>query len=208
MYVSVSELKDRLGITDTDRDFALDRAIEAASRWIDLKLGTRFYTTPAAPEVRYYTLSDCGWEVAVDDLLGLTELATDANGDGVYETIWTLNTDYRLGPPNAQYKNQPYRKLEKVWWTGRFSFPSYDRAIRVTSEQFGFCAIADVPPGIRELALLVAEQNAFNVLDVTMPGAQTYKLGAELTVTMATRDLPKLAQDILQEFRPTGGFLA
>lgn len=207
VYVSSSELKDRLGITDSDRDFALDRCVESASRWVDRALGTRFYHA-ATPEVRYYTLGANGWRVDLDDLLSVTEIATDANNDGTYETVWTLNTDYRLGPVNALLKSEPYRWIEKVWNTGRFSFPAYDRGIRVTSSTFGWCALSACPPGVRELTLLVAEQHAFNVLDTTMPGAQTYKLGTELTVTMASRDLPPQARDLLRQFQHDGGFIA
>lgn len=206
LYASVSELKDRLGITDTDRDFALDRALESASRWVDRTLGTRFYT-PGTPEVRYYTITNCGWRIDIDDVLSVTEVATDANSDGTYETVWLAGTDYRLGPINAPLKSEPYRFIEKVWWTGRFSFPAYEYAVRVTSSTFGYCALTDCPPGIRELTMLVAEQHAHNVLDTTLPGAQTYKLGNELTVTMATRDLPPAAQSILRQFQPTGGFI-
>lgn len=206
LYASVAELKDRLGIVDSDRDFALDRCLESASRWIDRTLGTRFYHA-LTPEVRYYTMSSCAWRIDLDDLLSITELATDANSDGTYETVWTLNTDYRLGPVNAPLKGEPYRWIEKVWYTGRFSFPAYDRAVRVTSSTFGWCALANCPPGIRELALAVAEVDAHNVLDVTLPGAQTYKLGAELTVTMAGREIPKRALQLLRNYQHDGGFI-
>lgn len=207
MYASVSELKDRLGFTDPDRDFALDRAIESASRWIDKTLGTRFYTTAGTPEVRYYSVTNCGWEIAVDDVLSVSEVATDANNDGTYETIWTANTDYRLGPANAALKGEPYRKLEKVWYSGRFFFPAFDRAIRVTSDSFGYCTLANVPPSIRELTMMVAQKMAPEILDATLPGTQTYKLGNEITVTMASQELPPLAQTILRQFRPTGGYI-
>jgi hypothetical protein len=207
MYVSVSELKDRLGITDTDRDFALDRAIEAASRHIDRTLGTRFYTTPGVPEIRYYSATNCTWQLRVDDLLSLTEVATDENGDGTYETVWTEGVDFILGPANALYTGDAYNRLDKLWWTGRFYFPVYDRAVRITSEAFGRCTIANVPPGIREASLLLAQNYAWEVLDATMAGVGTYKLGNELTLTMGTRDVPPIVNQILRQFQPAGGFI-
>ena len=57
LYASVAEFRDRMGITNTESDWQLDRALQTASRWIDRTLGRRFYTTDS-DEIRYYTACD------------------------------------------------------------------------------------------------------------------------------------------------------
>lgn len=206
LYATTAELKDRLGIEDTARDFALERCLEASSRWIERTLGRRFYVNGVDdPETRYFTADRCYWQVKVDDLLSVTEVASDANNDGVYETIWTAGTDFWLGPRNAPLKGEPYTTINRTWPTGRFSFPAWEYGVRVTSEAFGYSATT--PAEIRELALMVAELQARPVLDMTMAGVQTYRLGTEMSVTMDVKKLPPMAETILDQYRIGGGYL-
>ena len=203
LYASLAEFKDRLGIDGSDhsRDYALDHVLQSASRWIDATLGRRFYTTPS-PEVRYFTANLSFYYVDVDDLLSVTELATDANSVGTYDTLWTANTDYRLGPINAVAEGKPYQFIEKVWWTGRYSFPAYPYGVRVTG-QFGYCTLANVPPLIRELTMMVAETDSGPVNDLVIPGVATYKLGNELTVTAGGKNISTRAKSILDAYANT-----
>jgi hypothetical protein len=207
LYASVAEFRDRMGITDTESDWQLDRALQTASRWIDQTLGRRFYTTES-DEIRYYTASDCYWELRPeDDILSITTLATDANGDGVYETTWTTGTDYHLEPINAVANGEPYRRICRSWWQGRFSFPSYHNAVKVTGK-FGYCALVNVPPQITTLCMMVAEGEAGPGLsDLVIPGVQSYKIGNELTVTVAGKNLPRSAQSIIDHYRRGVGFI-
>lgn len=203
VYAYLAEFKDRLGIegSDQSKDYALDHVLQSASRWIDQTLGRRFYTT-AVPEVRYYTAWQSYWYLAVDDILSVTELVTDSNGDGVYETTWLAGTDYRLGPRNAPADGKPYDCIEKIWWTGRYSLPSYPEAVRITG-QFGYCALADVPPLIRELTMMVAETDSGPVNDLIIPGVATYKLGQELTVSAGGKNISERAKQILDIYTNT-----
>lgn len=203
LYASLAEFKDRLGIAgdDQSKDYSLDHVLQSASRWIDTTLGRRFYTT-AVPETRYFTACESYWYLYTGDLLSLTELATDANGDGTYETIWLQGTDFRLGPRNASAFGEPYNCIEKIWWTGRFSLPSYPDAVRITG-QFGYCSLANVPPQIRELTMMVAETDSGPVNDLTIPGVSTYKLGSELTVTSGSRQLSNRAHEIINLYKVT-----
>lgn len=205
LYASVSELSERLGIETSERDYALDHILQGASRWIDRTLGRRFYTT-TAPEIRYYTACTAHWYLETDDLLSVTTLATDANGDGVYETTWTANTDYWLGPRNAPLDAEPYTCINKTSTTGRFSFPGWQDAVQVTG-QFGYCTLANVPANIRELCLMVAEVEAQPILDLVIPGVQTYKMGNELSVTVGARRLPPMTQSIMDQYRRPAGYV-
>jgi hypothetical protein len=206
LYATTEELKDRLGITDTSRDFALERCLDGACRWIERTLDRRFYTTGES-EVRYYSAYNWYWQVQVDDLLSVDEVATDNNNDGVYETIWTLGTDFWLGPKNALARGEPYDTLNRTWPTGRVSFPGWVNSVRVTSTTFGYCALTNCPPGIRELALSIAETMAGPTMDFTMSGVQSYRIGTELSVTMATKNLPPLSLNTLDQFRKGGGYV-
>jgi hypothetical protein len=207
LYASLSEFKERIGIANDDqtRDFALDHVLEGSSRWIDNILGRRFYTT-TADETIYYTATNNYWHLPVEDLLSVTTLATDANGDGVYETSWTVGTDYWLGPKNAVIDGEPYRFISKAWPTGRFNFPAWENAIQVVGKR-GYSTLAARPAAIRELCLMVAEVDAMPLLDLVIAGTATYKLGAELTVTMGGKNLPPLARTIIDQYARNPGHL-
>jgi Phage gp6-like head-tail connector protein len=215
LYVTLDELKDRLRVTDTSQDFALERALDSACRWIENTLGRRFYV-PSTPEVRYYTAYDCDWQVRVDDVLSVTELATDNADNNTYATIWTLGQDYFLEPRNALVKQRPYTLLRRFWPTGRFNFPAWENAVRLTSSTFAYCQIEDCPPEIREASLLMAESMAQSVLlgSLSQSGVTSYRIGTELSVTMDatvaanTRVVaPPGVTSLLDHFRRDGGYV-
>jgi len=200
LYVSRAEFKDRVGIDDEGRDYAIDRVLDGASRWVENVLGRRFYTTDS-DETRYYTASECFWQLRPDDdILSVTSLQTDANGDTIFDTTWATPTDYYLGPVNSLVNGKPYTEINKTWWTGRFSFPAYDNAVKVIGK-FGYCTIDNCPAGIRELTMMVAQVDGQELLDLSMPGVQNYKLGNELSVTVSGKNLPRFATTIIDQYR-------
>ena len=131
--------------SDQVDDAILESIVTAASRWIDDYTGRRFY---AATETRVYTAR---WPdlLPVDDVLSVTALATDDDGDGVYETAWT-SADYDLEPANAALDGRPYRYL--LPRPGK-AFPLTRRGVRVTGV-FGYAAVPPAP--VREACLLAA----------------------------------------------------
>jgi hypothetical protein len=207
LYAPVAELRERLGLTDLSQDFTLDRALQTASRWIDRTLGRRFYI-PTVAEVRYYTACESYWYLEVDDFTSVTALATDANGDGVYETVWTVGTDYWLGPRNAPLNGEPYTCINKAWWSGRFSFPAWQDGVQVTGFP-GYCALANCPPQIREFCLRLAGNSvgtsgsSGGASDLVIPGVQSYKIGTELTVVAdpsSSKTLSPADRSLLDQF--------
>jgi len=194
-----------MGITGEERDYAVDRVLDGASRWVENVLGRRFYTT-AADETRYFT-SVYYWQLCPpDDILSVTMLSTDNSGLGLYETTWTAGVDYYLGPANAIADGMPYTEINRLSNTGRFSFPAYRDGVRVTGK-FGYCTIDNCPPGIRDLTMMVAESTGQSVLDLAMPGVQNYKLGNELTVTVSGRNLPPIARLLIDQFKRGSRFI-
>ena len=116
-YCTLAEVKSALRITDSTDDTLLEGAIEGASRRIDGYTGRFFYQTSATVNLYardIYTL------LLQDDLYQLTTLKTDDDGDGVYETTWTVNTDYQLQPTNVALQTRPYNRITAV---GGKTFP-------------------------------------------------------------------------------------
>src|SRR3954469_6115605 len=226
LYANVDDLKDRLGIGLNDaRESTLNQAIAAASRWVESQLGgRRFYATS---QTRYYTIDrpmhygyDAGlgygggvWAVqsstwgagsalriVIDDAVSVTSVATDQDGDGTYETGGTVGTDYWVGPRNAPSKSQPYRTINRNLAVGRYGFPSWEDSIQVTAS-FGYSTT--VPEEIRELTLAVAELYSRDVMEMSIPGVESYSLAADLKINMSEDDLPMVAQKTLTQYRDT-----
>lgn len=127
----------------------MNTALAAATRWIDERMDTRFR---AVAESRVYTAR---WSdlLYIDDLVSLTMLSTDEDGDGVYETTWSAS-DFILEPTNAAMRNRPYRQIRRRA-NGSRSFPTGDSAIEVTG-MFGYSL--EPPAPIRQACLLLAHR--------------------------------------------------
>jgi hypothetical protein len=159
--------------TDAARDTTIEGTIQAVSRSIDLLGPRRFWVNAAdALETRYCTVKKLigGLFWLPDDVVSITTLASDNDGDGTYEVTWAA-TDYKLGPPNAALDGWPYNYIRRLplglcWLPegiedgikiiGRFGFPavpaqiteacylqSYRLYLRKTSP-FGVAGSADM----------------------------------------------------------------
>lgn len=218
LYCTVDELRDRLCLTGTERDNALLDVCKSASRWVENRTGRRFYTVS---ETRYYTANfpwpGAGWAwnyerpsgglwtsqwLPIDDAMSVTAVATDEDNDGIYEVLWTPNTDYWLAPRNAALDNKPYTALHRTLATGNHVWPSWENAVAVTG---AFGAAIDTPEPIHEVALIVAELYARPLLDLTIPGVQSYRAGDGLQVQMDGENIPARAWAIIQDYRQRPG---
>lgn len=137
-YATLAEFKARFiptGLTDTTDDAVIVAVIEAVSRKIEQweYCNRWFYPRTAT---RYYTAEDADL-LRVDDLLSVTTLKTDDDGDRTYETVWTT-TDYDLEPFNALNESppQPYTKISLAP-NGNYSFPSTRRGVELVGK-FGY----------------------------------------------------------------------
>ena len=138
--MSYREIAHRMGV--------LENTITAVSRHIDNLTHRWFYSDT---QTRYYTpeLSDL---LYVDDLLTVTTLKTDEDGDGTFETTWTATTHYNLMPYNAATDGKPYTMIERSY-NGAYSFPLLKRSVQLVGE-FGYSATTPQP--INEACLLMA----------------------------------------------------
>lgn len=109
LYATRDQLKARLGLSDTGQDETVDALLYTASREVDTWTGRQFFTTR---ETRYFTPRDED-ELAVDDLLAVTSVKTDPDGDRTYPNTLS-STDYDLHPPNSTSMSppRPYWRLD------------------------------------------------------------------------------------------------
>lgn len=136
-YVTVSELKETLGLTgQTFADADLVLAVTAASRDIDEACGRRFWLDTDATSVRYYS-PDSIRRLMIDDLVDLTTLKIDRSGDGVYEETWTEGTDFVLEPLNAATDGWPYESVLSRSQSGSWFPCGYEKSVELTG-QFGW----------------------------------------------------------------------
>ena len=149
-YVSLTELKNTaelIGFSFADYDAT--QAINAAEQGIEEYCGRTFYPS-AATVTRYYAPTELGY-VLVDDLITAGTVASDADGDGTFETLWTANTDYILWPYNATADGKPFERLD-VNPSSSLRFPARPRSVLVTG-QFGWLA---TPPQVKEATTIMA----------------------------------------------------
>jgi hypothetical protein len=161
VYVDPDDLKKTLSASGSDYlDDELENAANAISRGIDRALGRTFGRDSEEVERHYSALDP--WSLTIDDLVTLTSLETDEDGDGTFETTWAAS-DYVLEPLNAPLDSEPYTGI-RVHPNGSRRFPTrYPRAVRLTGI-FGWPA---VPPQISEACWIIAEQ--LNQRKRTMP---------------------------------------
>jgi hypothetical protein len=147
-YISAEELKTALAMTgETYADEAIELAVGAASEAVDGYKRTTF--APTETQARVYTARAGVAALAIDDLNTLASLTVDADGDGVYETTWTLGEEFDLEPANAPLAGQPYDSI--VLRPGA-SFPRHPNAIKVTGS-FGW---QQTPQLVVQAAQLIA----------------------------------------------------
>jgi len=171
-YVELEELKSTLELTQTTfGNLDIERALPAASRALDEACGRRFYLDADATSVRYYSpgLANRLW---IDDLVDLTAVAVDTNGDGSFGSAWSENSDFVLAPLNAPEDGWPWTRIELHPLASSY-FPSYPRSVKVMG-QFGWAAVPDaIAKATTILAtqlLLRARQAPFGVLGFGLEG--------------------------------------
>ena len=156
-YVGPDELKDRLGQTDPATDSIIAGVCLAASRWIDTYCGRHFFRVT---DTRTYQPQNLAL-LDIDDLTSVTSLKIDNDGDGIYETTWTQNTQYMLRIGDGQFNQlasgepKPYTQVQLIGGSNFFPFiwpfVHLDR-VQITGV-FGW---PQVPPVIAQAALLIA----------------------------------------------------
>lgn len=169
---------------DTKEDEMLRELIEDVSRDIDGATGRHFYVQVA---VHRYTAKHADHLLLPDDLLAVTELATDSAADLSYATVWAT-TDYRLGPADAPTYStpRPYYKIHTAP-SGTQSFGTTLEGVRVTG-RWGYYQVLRRNPSLMAEALDTTETE----LDVDSGGdfevGLTILIGSEQMFVTAIHD--------------------
>ena len=177
-YTSLSVLKARLSIADTNDDTTLAALITAASNAVDRWCKRPFGGFAGSVEARIFDVqatiagplrvardvgigTGSGFIVGVptgytsivdiDPLLSVTAVATDTQANGVYDTTW-LTTDYNLMPPNAALDGLPYRQI-RASEQGAQQFPIGQRRLQISGT---WGEATTTPPLIQEAVILTA----------------------------------------------------
>ena len=160
-YCSAEELKSRLGIGDTADDFEVGLAVAAANGTIEEITGRYFWRGPST-DVRTYIPTSI-YQQTIDDLVSVTSVKVDRDGDGVYEETWTSGTDYQLYVWPGHYNTTafgetwpytgfnivgpkfipvvwPWSHLDRIQVTGVFGWPAVPRNVK----QAALIAAADL----------------------------------------------------------------
>lgn len=157
LYATVEALKSRLGVEDTVDDYELHAACFAASRAVEQHCQRTFWRTASGTARTFVATSNTCLDLpAFNDLVSVSELATDATGDGTFETVWDA-ADYQLLPHDAAVgpEARPYDSIRAI---GSRGFPSnytgrVDR-VQVTGV-FGW---PTVPPSVKQATLILAQE--------------------------------------------------
>lgn len=200
VYVDTDALKASLELVgSTHYDDDLDSAALAASVAIDNLLGRRFGKS-TEDEARLYSTTGRVSPFTIDDLVALTSVTVDRDGDGTFEETWTRDTDFRLLPLNAEASSLPWRQIE-VMTRGRYSLPRTGGVLKVTG-RFGW---GSPPAPVVEAATLLATQLYKRKREAPF-GVQALSVGdATVAAQIARRD-PHISM-LLQPYNATPLFV-
>lgn len=91
-YIGLEELKDRLDITDSTSDYAIQTSIASACNWVNEYCGRHFNRVTETRTFEPYDI----YELAIDDVVSVSSFNVDYDGDGIYEQSWVQGADYQL----------------------------------------------------------------------------------------------------------------
>lgn len=195
-YLTATEAQSYTGRQTADATGILDDVVTACSRMIDRYCGRHFYTVTATRIFDAHKPHEVHLG-PYNDLISITTLKSDDNGDGVYETTWTAS-QYQLCPVGAATRApvaEPYTEIELL---SGYTFPTV-----VPSGREGLIEIAGswgwptaVPVEVKQACrILVAEV-------AKLQDAPFGVSGNDLTgVQYAPRQMPAAAKRLLDPYR-------
>jgi hypothetical protein len=200
LYVTPQMLRSRLRMSSTDAtdDQELHGACYAASRSLE-QYCERVFWRGASAESRAFETHDF-YDVELgpyNDIASVSALATDQDGDGVFETVWA-STDYEMRPVNQSSSEvRPYTAAHSIskMFPYVYSFLGRQNRVQIT----GIYGWAAVPSPVTEAARIMGAE-LFKSKDAPFGIASFGEFGA-----MRVRDNPLVAR-LLDGYRHSSGY--
>lgn len=150
-YASLAQFMDAVGLDDESDDASVQRALDAATDWINGYTG-RVFGAVGTSTIRYFDALETG-RLATTDLVTVTQVAIDTAQDGTFTTILPT-TDYQLYPLTV---GQPgyrgnYREIRIRPLSSHAFWPGYQ--VKVT----GTWGYGSVPASVEEACILIANR--------------------------------------------------
>ena len=191
----LEDLKQELGIDSTNHvnDLSMELAIETAGQEIADYTGREFVR--ATGQTRYYSAEHATC-LLTDDILAITALRTDDDGNGSFETTWS-STAYLLAPFNAAVGvyPAPYTHILVPSYSSG-SFPCLSRGVQIVGD-FGYATAA--PPVVKKACLFQAALS-FRAKDAPFGAVGGRDFGQEISAPMSV-GLHPFAKKMLDIYR-------
>jgi len=130
VYATLTALKARLGIDDTESDAMLWHLLYVASRMVDGRCARHFYVCSKTKRFDVNSLDS----VHLDDLIAPAQVVEDWDGDGVYERLRPRG-EYVLYPLDADpesARGAPFHMMRTKRLQNIAHFPAGRAAVQVT----------------------------------------------------------------------------
>jgi len=185
LYANVNQFKAAFSLTDSTNDDNFVRLLGEASRLIDKYCERFFYLWEGT---RYY--DGGGVRVVLDDdIYSFTTLDCDTDGDGVYESSYTLDVSGTAQPdaftyPYPRMLYWPKTRIEANPWGHYGHFGSGIRSAVKIVGVFGYGndypapAYVDSGETVQDVSMTAA-QLTMTTSGITLSAGQTIKVGSE-----------------------------
>lgn len=174
-YCTLELLRARIGLTDSGEDAILRGVIQGVSDRFNKATGRFFYVRNATSHV---TARASDRLLLRNDLLSVTTLATDSNGDLSYATEWQAS-DYLLLPDEAPLRDppEPYWEI-RVAPGGSLSFPTSLRGVELVG-RWGYYEVLERSPSLLNGSLDVSTRTVIVDDGADFGTGQTILIGDE-----------------------------
>jgi len=152
-YVTLAQFKDAISIADTVDDASLQRALDAASEWIDQYCGRTFSAVDTSLSTRVFDPYESD-RISVPDLSSVSAVEVDTDHDGTFSE--PLESDeYSLYPLNAMQTGSAPGGYTEIRLTSHATLEFiHGEYVRVTAH-WGF---GTTPPSVEQACILLANR--------------------------------------------------
>jgi hypothetical protein len=182
-YATLDEFKSAVEIVDTVDDADIQRALDAATSWIDHYTGRTFWAVDVTASTRYFLPYDTN-RLEVPDLSSVTALDIDTVGDETFHTAlepdeYDLYPLY-LAPGLGGYTEIRLKAIARSWFILGYQ-------VRITA-LWGF---GPTPAGVKQACILVANRY-FARLSVPFSMWEAPQTGELATIAQRDEDVLNL----------------